>query len=241
MSVTIAGIDKPTNCSSCFFKQNCETEDMSRCPIIEAKTPRALMSCKYCGKQKVYAKGYCINCYVRFNKYGTPEYRHLQKRERHDDWEKTLSEDLFGEAKDPTELNPTLVDAIGTIHPKDQAVLLEHYRDGKSLSEIGREMNLSRERIRQIKLRGIARLKKRYARGVYRGLEEMKVVTGLEEMDLSVRAFNCLWRSGIRTVEGLKAYVNCDDPFNQLRKIRNLGTKCAEEVLIALNETRCEV
>ncbi len=33
------------------------------------------MKCKYCGYEKIYAKGYCKNCYERNRRKGTPEYK----------------------------------------------------------------------------------------------------------------------------------------------------------------------
>jgi DNA-directed RNA polymerase subunit alpha len=47
----------------------------------------------------------------------------------------------------------------------------------------------------------------------------------IEELDLSVRAFNCLKRAGINTVEEL---VQRDE--DEMMKVRNLGRKSLEEV-----------
>ena len=55
----------------------------------------------------------------------------------------------------------------------------------------------------------------------------------LEELDLSLRAFNCLKRAGINTVEEL-----CNRTPEDMMKVRNLGRKSLEEVeqkLEALN------
>ncbi len=46
-----------------------------------------------------------------------------------------------------------------------------------------------------------------------------------EELDLSVRSFNCLKRSGINTVEEL-----CNKTLKDMMKVRNLGRKSLEEV-----------
>lgn len=48
----------------------------------------------------------------------------------------------------------------------------------------------------------------------------------IAELHLSVRAFNCLMRGGVRTVEALLDIAQSPD----LLKIRNLGVKCCEEV-----------
>jgi DNA-directed RNA polymerase subunit alpha len=48
----------------------------------------------------------------------------------------------------------------------------------------------------------------------------------IEELDLSVRSFNCLKRAGINTVEDLVAKSEGD-----MMKVRNLGRKSLEEVI----------
>ena len=46
----------------------------------------------------------------------------------------------------------------------------------------------------------------------------------LEELNLSVRAYNCLRRTGMKTVEDLIDFCK-DNPEKELRKIRNFGNK----------------
>lgn len=52
----------------------------------------------------------------------------------------------------------------------------------------------------------------------------------IEELDLSVRSFNCLKRAGINTVEDL---VNKSE--GEMMRVRNLGRKSLEEVVSKLN------
>lgn len=52
----------------------------------------------------------------------------------------------------------------------------------------------------------------------------------IEELDLSVRSYNCLKRAGINTVEDLISKTEED-----MMKVRNLGRKSLEEVLQKLN------
>ena len=52
----------------------------------------------------------------------------------------------------------------------------------------------------------------------------------IEELDLSVRSFNCLKRAGINTVEDLRGKTEED-----MMKVRNLGRKSLEEVIAKLN------
>ena len=53
----------------------------------------------------------------------------------------------------------------------------------------------------------------------------------IEELDLSVRSFNCLKRAGINTVQDL---INKSE--EDMMKVRNLGRKSLEEVLAKLKE-----
>ena len=52
----------------------------------------------------------------------------------------------------------------------------------------------------------------------------------IEELDMSVRSFNCLKRAGIDTVEDLTNKTEED-----MIKVRNLGKKSLEEVIQKLN------
>lgn len=48
----------------------------------------------------------------------------------------------------------------------------------------------------------------------------------IEEMDLSIRAYNCLRRAGINTVDALISKTP-----DEMMRVRNLGRKCLEEVI----------
>ena len=61
------------------------------------------------------------------------------------------------------------------------------------------------------------------------GKEKVLEMT-IEELDLSVRSFNCLKRAGINTVEDL---INKSE--DDIMKVRNLGRKSLEEVVEKLN------
>ena len=62
-----------------------------------------------------------------------------------------------------------------------------------------------------------------------KGKEKVLEMT-IEELDLSVRSFNCLKRAGINTVEDL---INKSE--DDMMKVRNLGRKSLEEVVYKLN------
>ena len=53
----------------------------------------------------------------------------------------------------------------------------------------------------------------------------------IEELELSVRSFNCLKRAGINSVQELVAKTP-----DEMMKVRNLGKKSLDEVLAKLEE-----
>ena len=62
--------------------------------------------------------------------------------------------------------------------------------------------------------------------------EKEKVLEmSIDELELSVRSYNCLKRAGINTVEEL-----CNKTPDDMMKVRNLGRKSLEEVLAKLKE-----
>jgi DNA-directed RNA polymerase subunit alpha len=61
-------------------------------------------------------------------------------------------------------------------------------------------------------------------------IKEKVLEMTIEELDLSVRSYNCLKRAGINTVEDLTNRTEED-----MMKVRNLGRKSLEEVLHKLN------
>ena len=62
--------------------------------------------------------------------------------------------------------------------------------------------------------------------------EKEKVLEmNIDELELSVRSYNCLKRAGINTVEEL-----CNKTSDDMMKVRNLGRKSLDEVLAKLKE-----
>ena len=61
--------------------------------------------------------------------------------------------------------------------------------------------------------------------------KEKVLEMSIDELELSVRSFNCLKRAGINTVEELTSKTSDD-----MMKVRNLGRKSLEEVLEKLKE-----
>jgi DNA-directed RNA polymerase subunit alpha len=99
----------------------------------------------------------------------------------------------------------------GTITPKDalclaSKILTEHFNLFVNLSENARntEIMIDKEE----------------------GMKENILDMSIEELDLSVRSYNCLKRAGINTVDDLANKTEED-----MMKVRNLGRKSLEEVL----------
>ena len=61
--------------------------------------------------------------------------------------------------------------------------------------------------------------------------QEKVLEMNIDELELSVRSYNCLKRAGINTVEEL-----CNKTSDDMMKVRNLGRKSLEEVLAKLDE-----
>ena len=104
----------------------------------------------------------------------------------------------------------------GTISPKDAVclgarILTEHFNLFVDLSDSAKAAEIMIER--------------------EEGLKEKMLEMTIEELDLSVRSYNCLKRAGINTVEDLAAKTEDD-----MMKVRNLGRKSLEEVLNKLTD-----
>ncbi len=99
----------------------------------------------------------------------------------------------------------------GTVSPKDAVclaarILTEHFNLFTDLSDSTRNAEIMIEK--------------------EEGMKEKVLEMSIEELDLSVRSYNCLKRAGINTVEDLANKTEED-----MMKVRNLGRKSLEEVL----------
>ncbi|MCL1786725.1 MAG: DNA-directed RNA polymerase subunit alpha [Defluviitaleaceae bacterium] len=104
----------------------------------------------------------------------------------------------------------------GTISPKDAIclgarILTEHFNLFVDLSDSAKSAEIMIER--------------------EEGLKEKMLEMSIEELDLSVRSYNCLKRAGINTVEDLASKTEED-----MMKVRNLGKKSLEEVLKKMSD-----
>ena len=95
-------------------------------------------------------------------------------------------------------------------------------RANHTLEEIGETFGVTRERIRQIEMKALRRiaLSKKF-----REQGPITVRSDIERLELSVRAYNCLRKSNINTIENILE----SGPL-KLLKIKNLGCKCMQEI-----------
>lgn len=131
-----------------------------------------------------------------------------------------------------------------TLVERETYILYSFFRDRMPMRVIGQRYNIEGERCRQIKDKAIRRIRhpSRYRYLKY-GLAEVErqlqeppqeipiLQQSIEKLDFSVKAFNCLKRANIRSVEELTALTRLD-----LMKIRNMGVKTIAEVEAKLKE-----
>ena len=104
----------------------------------------------------------------------------------------------------------------GTLHPEEAVslaakVLSEHLKLFINLTETAQSAEVMNEKDD--------------------GEKEKVLEMNIDELELSVRSYNCLKRAGINTVEELTNKTSDD-----MMKVRNLGRKSLEEVLAKLDE-----
>lgn len=99
----------------------------------------------------------------------------------------------------------------GSITPEESIslasrILIEHFEILADLNEIADETGLMISKLEDPSLKALE--------------------TSIDDLDLSVRAYNCLKRAGMTTVQDLT-----DKTENEMMKIRNLGKKSLKEVI----------
>lgn len=73
-----------------------------------------------------------------------------------------------------------------------------------------------------LRLDNLISYRKSVLQGIPASIKDLK----LEDMELSVRAYNCLYRGGVRTLGDILNHTP-----DELRRVKNLGFRCYEEVL----------
>ena len=152
--------------------------------------------------------------------------------------------------EEPIRISPETVNqAMASVLSERELLCVEmYYRDQMSLDEIAEKYSITRERVRQIILKAGRKLVSPSSMNKIRvvSLEEYQalqrkyeIASGqidvmdmpIEELDLSIRSYNCLKRRGIYTIGA--AYDLSDDDY---RRIRNLGEKSIKEIKTKLLE-----
>lgn len=148
-----------------------------------------------------------------------------------------------------------------TLLPHEKDVIEFRYRDGLTLKETGENLGVTHERIRQIELKALRKLRhksrlnnlvyvqvkasdynallnevRKLRADVSRLMIEMDTdpdfiikknkQVPIDELDLSIRPYNCLLRAGINTIGDILTH--------DLLRVRNLGRKSLREIVNAV-------
>lgn len=165
----------------------------------------------------------------------------------------------------PSDAEKTLNYIILQLKDQEQTAIKLYYFDEMTLEEAGKELNVTRDRVRQIIAKALRKLRNPTRSNILRdGLEKRENMIAakariekettekylreykekleseqkekqqnptiwleekIEELDLSIRSYNCLRRAGIYTIKEIFVKTN-----EELRCIRNLGRKSVDEI-----------
>ena len=165
--------------------------------------------------------------------------------------------DIFGcewEYPRPADFEGSLEYVLHSLTEREQRVMDFRYKDGLTFEAIGKRECVTRERARQIhaksfrKLRHpgrlnylkygvsgvIARQTESAREAALASLSKLDIkpedIT-LEELELSVRSYNCLKRAGMNTLRDVAEMT-----FDELCYVRNLGKKSVDEICAVLTK-----
>lgn len=155
----------------------------------------------------------------------------------------------------PEGLEETICFLLGNLRDREEEVLSLRYQEGKSLSDIADRFGLTKERIRQIQKKALLHMSQGrqgeiLKNGVQKSVREeaeraqrmaelaknekarrADILTAADEpvanLDLSVRAYNCLVRNGIKTG---KEAIEYDESVGLMR-LRNCGKGTYDEII----------
>ena len=163
--------------------------------------------------------------------------------------------DIFGgdwEYPRPADFDGSLEYVLHTLTERERRILGFRYKDSLIFEEIGKRECVTRERIRQICAKSLRKLRHPYrldflkygvsgviARKVEKAREAAlaslpkpdipKSDITIEELELSVRSYNCLKRAGMNTLRELSEMT-----FDELCNVRNLGKRSIDEICAVL-------
>lgn len=177
-----------------------------------------------------------------------------------EEWKSCVYAAVFGIKKDesievyiPNDASETLQKILLELTERERLVLLEIYREMKTLQEVAELCDITRERIRQIETKALRKLRRpriirwmKLGNSLYENhvaemqtakvktisdLEKFADTVPIEELELSARLYNCLKRKGISSLGD----ILLASP-EELMTIRNLGRKTALELIEKLDE-----
>lgn len=117
---------------------------------------------------------------------------------------------------------------------REKLIILGYYRDKKILQKIGDELGITRERVRQIKLRAMDGVRATLYQEHLSQLKREEYQTPVEKFEeLSVRSRNALMRNKLTTAMEIARYIQGKKdmlPDEALMQIRGIGRKSAKEI-----------
>lgn len=154
----------------------------------------------------------------------------------------------------PADFDGSLEYVLNSLTERERRVLDFRYKDGLTFEAIGKRECVTHERIRQIHAKSLRKLRhpdrlnylKYGVSGVIaRKTESVREAAlaslpkpdkpeadiTLEELELSVRSYNCLKRAGVATLADIAALT-----LNELSQVRNLGKKSIDEICAVLTK-----
>ena len=162
--------------------------------------------------------------------------------------------DIFGgewEFPRPADFGGSLEYVLHSLTERERRVLDFRYKDGLTFEEIGKRECVTRERIRQTHAKSLRKLRRpdrlNYLKYGVSGVISLKAEIAreaalasqpkpdkleditLEELELSVRSYNCLKRAGMNTLRDVSEMT-----FDELCHVRNLGKRSIDEICAVL-------
>lgn len=139
---------------------------------------------------------------------------------------------LLEEAFGPEDFTP--IEMSEFLGRREKLIILGHYRDNKNLREIGDELGVTRERVRQIKLRAMDGVRATLYEAHLSQTKKEEYQIPIEKFEeLSVRSKNALMRNNLTTAIEIARYIQSKkdmQPEEALMQIKSIGRKSAKEI-----------
>jgi len=138
---------------------------------------------------------------------------------------------LKGDSEIEINLNE-LEKLVESLLEKESKVIRFRFRDKLTLEEVGRKLNVTRERVRQIEAKALRKLRHNELKTLHiKDIKTSMLQEQIDELDLSLRAYNCLKRANKHTI-GDVAEMKTSDFY----KCINLVKKATNEIIDKMAE-----